>query len=119
MPAWAENATFAGTKIVRGEVCYSYLIAGTEASYLHIRAADGQICELDVAMSTFFEFSKGMSSGIRARLLCPMTPSMRSFQHVFFYHHNHHPICGRASVVLWFRLAPLRSPACVRPLCSR
>ena len=42
---------------MRGELCDSYLIAGAETNYLHIRPDGGQICELDAAnMSSFFEF---------------------------------------------------------------
>jgi hypothetical protein len=56
IPKWTENATFAGTKIVRGEVCNSFKIQGFSTNYLHVRASDGQICELDNGMTDFMEF---------------------------------------------------------------
>lgn len=56
LPEWTANASYVGTKVVRGELCYSYLIQGFQANHLHVRASDGQLCELDNADMDFFEF---------------------------------------------------------------
>ena len=58
MPKWTENATYTGTKTVRGEICYSYSIPGVENNSLSVRASDGMICELENGgnVTDFFEF---------------------------------------------------------------
>ena len=42
---WAANATYIGSKTVRGELCYSYAIQNNNT--LSVRASDGMLCELD------------------------------------------------------------------------
>jgi hypothetical protein len=56
VPRWTDNATFIGSKTVRGELCYSYLIPGNQNNSLSVRASDGMICDLDNAGEDFFEF---------------------------------------------------------------
>ena len=55
-PQWTENATYAGTKIVRGETCYDYNIVGNSNNSLSVRASDGALCALSNAGADFFEF---------------------------------------------------------------
>jgi hypothetical protein len=56
MPKWTDSATYTGTKIVRGEPCYSYSIPGLQNNSLSVRVSDGRICDLDNAGTDFFEF---------------------------------------------------------------
>jgi len=55
-PQWTENATYLGTKTVRGELCYSYNIAGNENNSYSVRASDGLPCALNNAGFDFYEF---------------------------------------------------------------
>lgn len=46
MPKWTENCSLIGTKIVRGEPCYSYAVPGTpnsSNSSLSVRVSDGMM----------------------------------------------------------------------------
>ena len=56
VPEWTQNASYVGTKVVRGELCYSYEIPGYSSNHLLVRASDGQLCELDNADADYFEF---------------------------------------------------------------
>lgn len=53
-----KNATYMGTKLIRGQTCTSWEIAeGSERRYVHVRSSDGQLCELDdVNITDFLEF---------------------------------------------------------------
>ena len=55
-PAWTENATLEGTRVVRGQTCYVYRMTGRTTSHLLVRASDGQVAELDRGGVDFMQF---------------------------------------------------------------
>jgi hypothetical protein len=55
-PAWAENATYAGKKIVNGVSCDNFAIQGNEVNHMS-QTSDGKtLCELDNAGFDIFDF---------------------------------------------------------------